>query len=54
MLILSRNIDQSIIVILPNKEEILVKILGTERGRVTVGFEAPDDVKIIREELIRR
>lgn len=48
MLVLKRKAGESV-VIMPN---IKITILTAEDGRVKIGIEAPDDVKIIREEII--
>ena len=49
MLILTRCKEESVII----NGNIKVKVLGTDpRGQVRLGFEAPDDVNIVREELL--
>jgi carbon storage regulator len=48
MLILTRKIDQAIII----RENILVRILGIDQGRVKIGISAPEEVLIFREEVI--
>lgn len=49
MLILTRRIEEAIII----DDDIKVTVLGIDhRGQVKLGFEAPDDVKIVREELL--
>ncbi len=50
MLVLTRKIEESIII----DGIITVKILGVERDRVSLGIDAPDDVKILRSELLER
>ncbi len=50
MLVLTRKVEQSLII----GGNIVVKILGVERDRVKIGIEAPDDVKILREEIVDR
>ncbi len=47
MLVLARKKDESIII----GEDIVVKIVGIEKGVVKLGIEAPSDVTIIRSEL---
>ncbi len=47
MLILTRRKEESIII----NGDIKIKILGIDRGVVKLGFEAPDEVVIVREEL---
>jgi len=49
MLVLDRRINQRIVI----GGNTIVTILGVKRGRVKVGFAAPDDVGITREELGR-
>jgi carbon storage regulator len=48
MLILTRKIDQSIII----QGNITVMVLGVERDRVKLGIAAPEDVTVLREELV--
>jgi len=48
MLILTRRKEESIII----NSDIKIKILGIDRGVVKLGFEAPDEVVILREELL--
>jgi len=49
MLVLSRRSQESIII----DGDIKIKVLKIERDQVRLGFEAPDDVNIVREELLR-
>lgn len=49
MLILTRNINQGIVI--KDKNEIRVMVLGLERGRVKLGIEAPKGVLVLRDEL---
>jgi len=48
MLILTRRKEESIII----NGDIKIKILGIDRGVVKLGFEAPDEVVILRGELL--
>ena len=48
MLILTRRPDESIII----DGDIKLKILSVDGNQVRIGFEAPDDVVIMREELL--
>ena len=48
MLILTRRKEESIII----NGDIKIKILGIDRGVVKLGFEAPDEVVMLREELL--
>lgn len=47
MLVLTRKVHQSILI----RDDIVVEVLGVERGRVKIGVSAPPDVTILREEL---
>jgi len=48
MLCLTRSYEQSVII----NGNIKVTVLGIDRGYVKLGFEAPEDVIIVREELL--
>ena len=48
MLILTHRKEESIII----NGDIKIKILGIDRGVFKLGFEAPDEVVILREELL--
>ena len=51
MLILTRRIGETIII----NGDIKITVLGLDpRGQVKLGFDAPDDVNIVREELLER
>jgi carbon storage regulator len=47
MLVLSRKPGEKVII----GEGITITILSAERGRIRIGFEAPEDVSILRGEL---
>lgn len=47
MLVLSRRLDEKIVI----GDDIILTILEVRDGRVKLGFEAPDNVKIWREEV---
>ncbi len=49
MLILSRKENESITI----GDHITIKIIGIDKGSVKLGFEAPSDMLILREELKR-
>ena len=49
MLVLSRKEGQVVRI----GSEIVVTVLRVERGKVAIGFEAPDGTVILRQELIR-
>jgi len=48
MLVLNRRYEESVII----NGDIKITILGIDRGVVSLGFEAPEDVIIMREELL--
>ena len=50
MLILTRRKEQSVII----NGDIKVTVLGVDRGHVKLGFEAPEEVVIVREELLEK
>ena len=51
MLILTRSYEQSVII----NGDIKVTVLGIDRrGTVKLGFEAPEEVSIVREELLEK
>ncbi len=54
MLILTRRPGESIIIELPTGEQIKVTVLGIKGNQVRIGTEAPDDISIVREELLER
>ena len=47
MLILTRNQNESIII----NDDIKITVISDRHGQVKLGFEAPDDVEICREEI---
>ena len=48
MLVLKRKTGESIIV----NENIEIKIIEIEEGRIKIGIEAPKDVSILRKEVL--
>ena len=50
MLVLRRKVEEAIVL----NGDIRVIILAVEGERVKIGIEAPDDVTIVREELLLR
>jgi len=50
MLILTRRKEESIII----DGNIKITVLGVDRGHVKLGFEAPEEVYIVREELLEK
>lgn len=47
MLVLSRKIGESLVI----DDQIVIRVLGTQTGRIRIGVEAPPDVNIRRAEL---
>jgi carbon storage regulator len=52
MLVLTRLMEESIIIVCPNEDRILIKNVEIRGDKVRLGFEAPKDYKIYREEII--
>jgi carbon storage regulator len=50
MLILTRKVDQAIVI----QGNILVTVLRVERDRVKLGISAPEEITVLREELLQR
>jgi carbon storage regulator len=50
MLVLSRKLGESITV----GDNIKITVVAIERGKIRLGISAPDNVTIMREELIQR
>lgn len=50
MLVLSRKLDEKIVV----GNDIRITIVGIRGNQVRIGIEAPDSVKVFREELLDR
>jgi carbon storage regulator len=48
MLILTRKLDEEIVI----DNKINIRILEIKRGQVKLGFEAPDDCRILRREIL--
>ena len=48
MLVLTRNIDQTIIIV----DDIKITVLDVNSSQAKLRFEAPAEVKIMREELL--
>ncbi|HIP30334.1 MAG TPA: carbon storage regulator [Sulfurospirillum arcachonense] len=47
MLILSRKIGEAVVL----DEKIIVRVIDISKGVVRIGFDAPNDMLILREEL---
>jgi carbon storage regulator len=50
MLILTRNQNESIVI----DDDIRITVLSDRHGQVKLGIEAPEDVKIWREEIYQK
>ena len=50
MLVLTRRNNESVII----DGDIKITVLGIDRGQVRLGFEAPKEVNIVREELLEK
>ena len=53
MLVLSRNVGESLVLTLPDGE-VTVCVVDIDRGKVRLSFDAPLDVQIMRSELLER
>jgi len=49
MLVLARKLDESIVI----GDNIVIKVVSIENGVVKLGIDAPRDISIIRDELIK-
>ncbi len=52
ILVLTRHLDERIIIRTPGGEQIVITINDVRGDRVKVGLDAPASVKIIRGELV--
>ena len=52
MLILTRRPGESLIIKLPAGEKIAVTVLGIKGNQVRIGTDAPENITILREELL--
>jgi carbon storage regulator len=50
MLILTRKVDQGIVI----QGNIIITVLRVERDRVKLGIAAPQEITVLREELLQR
>ncbi len=48
MLVLTRKVEQALII----NGNIVVKVLAVSGGRVKLGIDAPEEIKVIRSELL--
>lgn len=49
MLVLTRKVGESIVI----GEDVSVRVLGVRGGQVSLGFSAPSQVRILREEVVK-
>jgi len=54
MLVLTRRVGESILIKLPTGEQITVTVLEVKGNQIRIGTDAPDDISIVREELLDR
>ena len=54
MLILTRRLGETLIIELPTGERIEVTVLGIKGNQVRIGTDAPDEISIVREELVQK
>jgi carbon storage regulator CsrA len=50
MLILNRKAGTKVIIQLPENEQVVITVLGENQYGTSLGFEAPNHIKIDREE----
>lgn len=53
MLVLSRHRSESVVLVLPDGREVNVTLCDVRADKARIGFEAPQDVKIMRREIYR-
>ena len=51
MLVISRKKDEVVVLQLPSGDEIDVMVTSINGSHVRLGFDLPDDVELVREEL---
>lgn len=51
MLVLSRNVEQEIVLTLPSKEQIIFQVVAIKKDRVRLGIKAPLSITIHRREI---
>ena len=51
MLLLSHRTDEYITIFTPDNQEITIKVINTKHGQVKLGFDAPEDFLILRDEI---
>lgn len=51
MLVLDRKREQEVLIRVPGREPIVVKVLNIGEKRIRLGFAADADIEILRKEL---
>lgn len=51
MLLLARKVTESIIILLPSGENIIVKVVSLDRGTIKLGIDAPRHIQVHRQEV---
>jgi len=51
MLVLSRRLGEKVVVMVGSKE-IVLTVVDIDRGKIRIGFDAPAEFAIFREELL--
>ena len=54
MLILTRRVNESVIITHPDGTEITVSVLGMVGNQARLGFNAPKEVQILRDNAVER
>lgn len=52
MLVLSRKLGEKVCLITPDGTYLWVTVVDIDRGKIRLGFNAPAEVKIFRQELL--
>ena len=50
MLVITRKVGENLVI----GEDIVITVVETQRGRIRLGVQAPPNVIVLREELLRR
>jgi carbon storage regulator CsrA len=49
VLILTRRTEEAVTITCPDGQQVVVRVLGISEGAARLGFEAPDDYQILRD-----
>lgn len=52
MLILTRNINESIVLEYSNGNKVTIEVLDVNGSQVRIGLDAPKEINIVRSELL--